>query len=212
LRKASIDAAISVVVLVLLFVLFLAVPRSALWLPDVASRFGATCELIVAGLAIAIPVGWLLSFLPIWPLLLVLRSIPFFFLALALSFPAALAGYFEGPHSDFVRLIWPAAVLAIFALPNVAAFDFKRSRADLFVSGLQCIVSRLPQLIAADFLVEIFFAWPGEGRAFIQSSFIGTGGSLGESVGIVLIASVLVIALRWLIASFAVRISAKSVL
>lgn len=206
MRKASIDAVVSAALLVLLFIVFLAIPRSTSWLPDVSQLFCATCQLMIAALIIAIPVGWVLSFLPVRGLLLVLRCIPFFWLAFLSSLPASLLGYFSEGRTGWYWIVFPAGALALFALPNVAAFDFRKSRADLIVSGLQCIVSRLPQLIAADFLVEIFFAWPGEGRGFIQYRLIGVGGNLDESIAIVLIASLVVIALRWLVSLLAFRV------
>jgi hypothetical protein len=212
LRKASIDAVVSAAVLALLFAAVLALPRSLSWLPDVAQRLGATSELISAALVIAILAGWLLSFVRIGWLLLVLRSIPFFWIAMVSTLLAARA--FQEPfgYSGFLGFSVPAVVLALFVLPNAAAFDFKKPGADLIVSGLQCIVARLPQLIAADFLVEIFFAWPGEARGFFFAIQMGLKGrrELGEAIAVVLVASMIVILLRWLVGLLALRLSIRS--
>jgi len=177
---------------------------------DLGTRLFPSLELLATALAIAVPIGFALAALKargggsllapaIDGSITVLRCIPFFVLVSALSVVAGLRlGYFENANPWSGNLIVPAVVLALFALPGVAQFDFfaKRPPWRTIALGCRCIAERLPQLIAAQFLVEIFFAWPGEGHAFITAIQMGR---LGLIAPIVFCSAIAVVLLRLLV-------------
>ena len=206
-------AAIATLVIVTLFltVILVRLPlssRNAFDL-DLWPRFFPSLELLATALVIAIPIGFALAAVKacagsrvllgiIDAALLALRCIPFFVLALELSAFAGLQlGYFENRSPWSSNLIVPAVVLALFALPGFARFDFfvKEAPRRIIASGCRCLAERFPQIIAAQLLVEIFFAWPGEGHAFMTAIEIGRP---GLAVPIVFFIAVVAVLLRLL--------------
>lgn len=215
--RRVVAAIVTLAVVALLTVFLVGFPAPGSWsgIPlQLASRFFISLELLATSLLIAIPIGFALAALKarvrshvleraIGGSLLALRCTPFFVLALELPVVAARQGYFETGNAWSDNILVPAAALALFALPGVASFDFFRSNVparQTAAAGCRCLVERLPELIAAQLLVEMFFAWPGEGRAFIGAIQMGRPGLLAP---IVLCSAVAVVLLRLLVSTLA---------
>lgn len=154
-------------------------------------------------------------------IVVVLRCIPFFWLALAMPIigmfarlPSAgriSAGPFMlGDH--LLHLILPAGVLALFQLPPIIEYfggrltremTFRAAGRVVF-SGLGAqFVTLLPDVFAATMFTEVVFAWPGDGRLFFMLARFG--GSGYEVVTILSLTVLCVLFVRFLMSNLCLR-------
>jgi len=182
-------------------------------LREVLSRLPATIELLISSIVVSLVFCLLLSWAasktgngtlrrPITALVLVLQSVPFFWLALCLSLLAAVhfgesvygwAATNGSPvASHTAHLILLACIAALAQIPIVvsvldsaaaedgAKFDLSTS---LYWAAL-ALAQRLPEVIAACLITELAFAWPGEGRLFFRAL---NAGQLPVAVSILIV-------------------------
>jgi peptide/nickel transport system permease protein len=146
-----------------------------------------------------------------------LRCIPFFWLALAISvigtytrlpmFGRISAGPFMlGDH--LLHLILPAGVLALFQVPPIMEYFNGRFARGMNVrtagrsvfSGLRAqFVTLLPDVFAATMFTEVVFAWPGDGRLFFELARVGGTGY--EIVAVLSLTALCILLARFLVNS-----------
>lgn len=201
-------------------------------LSAILERLPATLELIVASLIIAATIGWILAVLSaraptrvrpvVANLALPLQCIPFFWVAVVAQ--AFVGFHVRGPnpfglaaldHFELrdwaMRLIFPALALAFVQINTLA--EYLRSNPAATLHGLQKQVSivaglfnafaqMLPEVIGGAVIIEVLFAWPGDGRMF----FNGTGrADMSLLAGTVLFGALAVLVIRFVAAMAAGR-------
>lgn len=116
-----------------------------------------------------------------------LRCIPFVLLAATIVALSAYTGYFgDQPPNQVARFFYPAACLA---LSQVAFFIGARSIGDFY----RAFVKSLSEILGAAVVTEALFAWPGDGRLFIQAIWMGAP---SVAVALLLVAAVAVLLMR----------------
>jgi len=133
------------------------------------------------GLALtSVPAFWLIRFAQVW-------------VATHLHVQAAgLAGTDRFDVGDrLAHLFLPATLLALVQIPAVVEWVVARQRP----APLTAILARrLPTVFAMGLLVEVLFAWPGEGRLFFHSGLLSV-------LGVLLVYAVFAIGARTITAS-----------
>lgn len=189
-------------------------------LTAIARRLPRSVELIFASLIIALIGGFVGAYVSarstnrtlgraVRGVVLALRCIPFFWLAVTLEFLIAQRG--KPPTGGYGSLIPPAFTLALFQIPIIAEYFNQRfaaraNRAPMLAStvlGL-CVflIMELPEIIGATIITELVFAWPGEGRLFFHAL---SQDDLWLATGLVLFNALLVLALRFVGQVFTAR-------
>lgn len=196
-KSAALNALCALAIVLIVFAVVIGSERplwsAATWfalaapVPEILRRLPETIELLGASMAIAIffaiavrslrPMvhSGVVDFLDCG-LIRALRCIPFFWLAAAAALLAAMRfgnsafGVSSSAHftfGDHLRhLAIPACALAIMQLPIVTA-ALRRTGGSLYAS-FDALAKRLPEVFAACFIVEMLFAWPGEGRMMMH--------------------------------------------
>jgi len=153
-------------------------------------------------------------------LAVVLRCVPFFWLAMVLQLVFAILGGFQAGKTsgsdrfdlvDHLRYLAGASgALTLFQLPSLIEYFNKRlavcakgrnNFAASILSGLAVqFAENLPDVITATIITELVFAWPGVGRLLYSGD-----GNLSASLptGILLFLALLVLAVRFVTEAFA---------
>ncbi|MBV8490420.1 MAG: hypothetical protein JO199_07825 [Candidatus Eremiobacteraeota bacterium] len=204
MTRRLLDAAIaSAVVLCVGFVLWFLIgpppvklmqPTAHLWellpgiLPTLALLAGSIVIALLAGSLLHLPasrnrgasvaVAWIA---------VALRSLPFFWVAFVLAIVFA-------PRIDlepaFFQWLVPSCVLSLVQIPIVVrALDASKRVTSLVAA----FAARLPEIVAAEFLTEIAFEWPGLGKAFYYAA---TSAQRTLAVGILVVVALFTIAVR----------------
>jgi len=177
----------------------------------ILERMPASLELVVGSIVIALVCGLLVGAVvrrspqgvrrTVEFVGLALKSVPAFWLVLFAQMwvathmhvdVAGLAGTDRFDLGDrLVHLVLPATLLALVLIPAVVEWAVARPRPAPLVAIL---ARRLPTVFAIGFLVEVLFAWPGEGRLFFHSGLLSV-------LGVLLVYSVFAIGARTVVAS-----------
>jgi peptide/nickel transport system permease protein len=188
-------------------------------------RLPYTLDLIVVSFAIAVVAGFAIASVSarspasrfsrfILVAALALESVPVFWLALMLQLLALLLGNGQLPYgvasSDnfdwgdrLSHLILPAGTLALFQIQPLAEYFRKRPSsavrptsttawlAELFA----LFAKKLPAIAGATLIVEVIFAWPGEGRLFLVAA---GGEDFPLSASLLMFAAMSILTLRFI--------------
>jgi len=165
----------------------------------ILERMPATLELVAASIIVALAIGLALGALArrspppvaraIDALGLAAKSLPaFWFVMLAQLWVVThsgipSAGLSSTDHFDFgdrlAHLILPAMLLAVVQVSSVITWSTTdRDPADLAAR----LARKLPTIFAVGSLVEIFFAWPGDGRLLFTTLLRGLGPLLAAAL------------------------------
>jgi peptide/nickel transport system permease protein len=182
--------------------------NAELALTAIVERLPLTLELLSVAVIIALVAGLICAILAVRTsrtvvtyLVLALHSIPYFWLVIVLQMASARQNVdvMSGP----LRLLFPAALLALFLLPSVVNYFAEnrvpsatgRPSPGAFLVGMVVrLGDNLPALITASIITEVIFAWPGEGRVLYGAlgqwdlSFVAT---------FLLLSALLVLAVRF---------------
>ncbi len=121
---------------------------------------------------------------------IVLGSIPFFWLALAAMMDVGREFMLSACLVAMVMVV----VVADAWTKRGAPADRPLRWGEVVIDCLRAIASRFPEIVAAQLLVEIVFAWPGLGRLFWNGL---TQGDLSAPWAIVLFVSFVTLAVRY---------------
>jgi len=196
-------------------------------LATIGARVPFTLELIVVSLLVAAVAGVAGAALQVrtsWPIVtvaaVVLRSVPFFYLAIGMQMLLAVnvqifptAGYTGVDDFNLADRLWhlalPSGALALFALPTIVEY-FKRRlavaaharRSEVPIAAELAVIfaARLPELLSAAVVTEVIFAWPGEGRLLFDATF--ASGAIPIIAGILLFNALFVLAIRVVVREF----------
>lgn len=148
---------------------------------EILPRLAVTLELLVGSMIVSLAFGlaaaWVASKTrnriisrSISALTLVLQSVPFFWLALALALLASIRfgqSVFGWASSNGFSLadhiVHLSLAACIAALPQIPIVLCALKPARLYLAML-ALAERLPEVIGACLITELAFAWPGEGR------------------------------------------------
>jgi len=189
-------------------------------IPLILQRLPVTLELLGSSMVLALIIGVGLAFIAarargriakrlLSGCVLALRCIPFFWLALVSQLLAAIyvGDWIFGTSSSnrfsltdhLAHLAVPACILALMQIPIVVqALQATASRSVQKTSApvaavLDALAVRLPEIIAACFITEMAFGWPGEGRLFLAAV---NADQPKLATGVVLLTAVLTLLLR----------------
>lgn len=203
---------------------------------ELLERLPVTLELLIGSIAIALTVGVASSFVAARTesrfvmglnraVAISLGCLPFFWLALGLALLAgvrwgdSIFGWASTNHfstrDHLTHLIIPACVVALAELPitlraledlQYTGVDWKTDLKTRVYLSLQELAWRLPEVMGACLITEMAFAWPGEGRLFLNA--VNLFHQTALAVDIVLLIAILTLLARSII-GIAVRINPR---